>query len=135
MAVMLGHYGPLAAMAAKDKEPIDPVWLCSALSEVVPEETIVGQPAVMRHVAWIRPAARTLRWIWERVEPPGQPKGALQNALAAVNKGKVAVYMARAAAHTRHIRPRTAMAIPRRTTYRFSSYIILISLCKSAKIP
>ena len=47
--------------AAKDKGPIDPVWLCAAISEVMPddatyiEETITHRGAILRHIAWNTP--------------------------------------------------------------------------------
>jgi acetolactate synthase-1/2/3 large subunit len=47
-----------AAAAAQDRRPIDAVWLCTALSQALPddaiyvEETIVHRPAILRHVAW-----------------------------------------------------------------------------------
>lgn len=50
-----------AEVAAQEKQPIDPVWLCAAMSEVMPrdaiyvEETIVHRPAILRHVHWDRP--------------------------------------------------------------------------------
>lgn len=50
-----------AVVAAQDKKPIDPAWLCAALSEVMPEdtvyveETIVHRPLISRHIAWNQP--------------------------------------------------------------------------------
>ncbi|MGH8056758.1 MAG: thiamine pyrophosphate-dependent enzyme [Candidatus Entotheonellia bacterium] len=50
-----------AAAAAANKKPVDPIWLCTALSEAMPrdavyvEETIVHRPAILRHVAWNGP--------------------------------------------------------------------------------
>ena len=53
-------YRSVAATAA-DKAPIDPVWLCAALSEVMPtdaiyvEETITHRTSILRHVEWSQP--------------------------------------------------------------------------------
>jgi len=50
-----------AEKAAESKQPIDPVWLCAALSEVMPEDTIYVEEttshrtAITRHVNWERP--------------------------------------------------------------------------------
>jgi acetolactate synthase-1/2/3 large subunit len=50
-----------SAAAAQEKQPIDLVWLCAALSEVMPrdaiyvDETIVHRPAILRHVQWNQP--------------------------------------------------------------------------------
>ena len=50
-----------AEMAAQSKRPIDPVWLCAALSEVMPEDTIYVEEttshrtAITRHVKWEQP--------------------------------------------------------------------------------
>lgn len=47
-----------AGAAAKDLNPIDPAWLCTALSEVMPgnavyvEETITHRQDILRHVDW-----------------------------------------------------------------------------------
>ncbi len=49
--------------AAKTKSPIDPVWLCAALNEVMPkdviysEETTSHRGAIIRHVNWEDPHA------------------------------------------------------------------------------
>lgn len=48
-------------LAAKNKRPIDPAWLCTVLSDVMPEdtayieETIVHRQHILRHVRWNRP--------------------------------------------------------------------------------
>ena len=50
-----------AEEAAQSKRPIDPVWLCTALSEVMPkdtiyvEETTSHRTAILRHVQWEQP--------------------------------------------------------------------------------
>ncbi|MCE2464855.1 MAG: thiamine pyrophosphate-binding protein [Dehalococcoidia bacterium] len=50
----------LDAQKARSASPIDPVWLCAALSEVMPdnavyvEETITHRPAILKHVRWNR---------------------------------------------------------------------------------
>ena len=50
-----------AATAAKEQVPIDPAWLCAAVSDVMPKdaiyvgETITHRPAIMRHVGWSQP--------------------------------------------------------------------------------
>ena len=49
------------AEKARTAAPIDPVWLCAALSEVMPkdavyvEETITHRPTILKHVSWNRP--------------------------------------------------------------------------------
>ena len=48
-------------LAAQDNKPIDPAWLCTALSEVMPEdavyveETITHRMAILKHVKWSLP--------------------------------------------------------------------------------
>jgi acetolactate synthase I/II/III large subunit len=50
-----------SAAAAQEKQPIDPVWLCAAISEAMPQdtiyvdETIVHRPAILQHVQWSQP--------------------------------------------------------------------------------
>ncbi len=50
-----------AAAAAKAKSTIDPVWLCAAISEVMPEDTVYAEEttshrgAILRHVQWQQP--------------------------------------------------------------------------------
>lgn len=50
-----------AAMAAKDEQPIDPAWLCAAISDVMPEnavyveETITHRQTIQRHISWSQP--------------------------------------------------------------------------------
>ncbi len=50
-----------AATRAEDKSPIDPVWLCAALNEVMPDdaiyvdETIVHRGAILRQLRWNQP--------------------------------------------------------------------------------
>ena len=50
-----------AGQSAKDASPIDPAWLCTAISDVVPdgaifvEETITHRQAIQRHVTWNQP--------------------------------------------------------------------------------
>ncbi len=50
-----------AAMAAQAKPTIDPVWLCAAISEVMPEDTVYAEEttshrgAILRHVQWQQP--------------------------------------------------------------------------------
>ena len=50
-----------AGIAAQDSKPIDPVWLCNALSDVMPEdavyveETITHRPTILKHVQWSQP--------------------------------------------------------------------------------
>ena len=50
-----------AGIAAQDSRPIDPVWLCNALSDVMPEdavyveETITHRPTILKHVQWSQP--------------------------------------------------------------------------------
>jgi acetolactate synthase-1/2/3 large subunit len=50
-----------AVQAAESERPIDPVWLCAALSEVMPEdvvyveETITHRGAIFRHINWNQP--------------------------------------------------------------------------------
>ncbi len=50
-----------AALAAKDRQPIDADWLCAALNEVMPqdaiyvEETITHRQAILRQVRWNQP--------------------------------------------------------------------------------
>ena len=50
-----------AAMAAKDEQPIDPAWLCAAISDVMPEdaiyieETITHRQTIQRHISWNPP--------------------------------------------------------------------------------
>ena len=47
-----------AAAAVKDERPIDPVWLCAAISDVMPEnaiyveETITHRQPIQRHISW-----------------------------------------------------------------------------------
>ena len=54
--------GRLAAVAAaRTRQPIDPVWLCAALSEAMPEDAVFVEEVtshrgqVMRHVQWDNP--------------------------------------------------------------------------------
>ena len=50
-----------AALATKDDKPIDPLWLCETLNEVIPENaTYVGETTghktvTLRHLRWNRP--------------------------------------------------------------------------------
>lgn len=50
-----------AAMATKDERPIDPAWLCAAISDVMPEnaiyveETITHRQTIQRHISWNQP--------------------------------------------------------------------------------
>ena len=50
-----------AEAASQTKQPIDPVWLCAALSEVMPkdtiyvEETTTHRTTILRHVQWEQP--------------------------------------------------------------------------------
>ena len=50
-----------AAVAAQDDRPIDPVWLCAAISDVMPEnaiyveETITHRQPIQRHISWSQP--------------------------------------------------------------------------------
>lgn len=50
-----------AEAAAQSEQPIDPVWLCAALSEVMPENTVYAEEttshrgAILRHVKWEKP--------------------------------------------------------------------------------
>ena len=50
-----------AAVAAQAKPTIDPVWLCAAISEVMPEDTVYAEEttshrgAILRHVQWQQP--------------------------------------------------------------------------------
>jgi acetolactate synthase-1/2/3 large subunit len=50
-----------AAIAAQDKLPIDPVWLCAAINEVMPDntiyidETIVHRGTILRQIRWNQP--------------------------------------------------------------------------------
>ena len=50
-----------AAAAAQAKSTIDPVWLCAAISEVMPEDTVYAEEttshrgAILRHVQWQQP--------------------------------------------------------------------------------
>lgn len=50
-----------AEAASQSKQPIDPVWLCAALSEVMPkdtiyvEETTTHRTTILRHVQWEQP--------------------------------------------------------------------------------
>ncbi len=50
-----------AATAAQAKPTIDPVWLCAAISEVMPEDTVYAEEttshrgAILRHVQWQQP--------------------------------------------------------------------------------
>jgi len=50
-----------AEAAAQSKQPIDPVWLCAALSQVMPKDTIYVEEttshrgAITRHVQWETP--------------------------------------------------------------------------------
>tara|TARA_B100000315_G_scaffold120093_1_gene110044 strand:- start:1464 stop:3164 length:1701 start_codon:yes stop_codon:yes gene_type:complete len=54
-----GHQN--AALAAKDRRPIDADWLCAALNEAMPqdaiylEETITHRQAILRQVRWNQP--------------------------------------------------------------------------------
>ena len=54
-----GHQS--AAIATQTSKPIDPAWLCNALSEVMPadsvyvEETITHRPTILKHVQWSQP--------------------------------------------------------------------------------
>ena len=49
------------AVAARDKQPIDPAWLCAALDDVMPgdavyvEETITHRQTILRHLQWTQP--------------------------------------------------------------------------------
>ncbi len=49
------------ARRARNASPIDPVWLCAALNEVMPddaiyvEETITHRPTILKHVRWNKP--------------------------------------------------------------------------------
>ena len=50
-----------AEEAARTRRPIDPVWLCAAISEVMPDNAVYAEEVtshrgqVMRHVQWDRP--------------------------------------------------------------------------------
>ena len=50
-----------AGIAAQDHNPIDPAWLCTALSDVMPEdavyveETITHRTTILKHVQWSQP--------------------------------------------------------------------------------
>ena len=68
------------AERTQGRSPIDPAWLCAAISESMPEdviyveETIIHRPAILRHVEW-NPVAELLpsyRWSGRR---PGAGAG------------------------------------------------------------
>ena len=50
-----------AVESARTKQPIDPVWLCAALSEVMPNDTVYAEEttshrgAILQHVGWDEP--------------------------------------------------------------------------------
>lgn len=50
-----------AEEAARDKQPIDPVWLCAVLNEVMPQDTVFVEETtshrtqILRHVRWEQP--------------------------------------------------------------------------------
>ncbi len=50
-----------AQEAARDKQPIDPVWLCAVLNEVMPQDTVYVEETtshrtqILRHVRWEEP--------------------------------------------------------------------------------